>query len=180
MEDHLEICTECKAALASYANLGKHLDDLNEENIMAARERVWKKLTAPTLVVSKDTGPRVIIEPNQRYFRQRLWNRSIPLPVAAAAAVLIIVAMFAIFGLRDSGRGRSQDLMAAIPDYLPIVGNDQGMVPISDMSTVLQYLSNLDNGDFMVIRLPESKNFIRPGEPALINAADYSRRQRSR
>jgi len=183
MEAHLEICPECKSALASYSKLGKQLDDLDEENILAARERVWKKLTAPALVVPRETGekgPVVVTGSGQWHSRQRIWNRSIPLPAAAAAAVLIIVTMFAIFTFRDSGRSRSQDLMASIPEYLPVVGNDQGMVPISDMSTVLQYLSSMDNGDFMVIRLPESRNFIRPGEPALINAADYSRRQMSR
>jgi len=180
MESHLETCPECRASLARYDSLGKHLDDLNEENILAARERVWNKLTSPELVVSGKSDSVTIKPPPQIYTRQRIWNRSIPLPAAAAAAVIIIVTMFAVFGIRDRNIRGQQDVMAAIPDYMPIVVNDQGTVPVTDMTGVLQYLSSLDNGEFMVIRLPESKNFMRPGEPTLINAADYSRRHSPR
>ena len=175
MEDHLKDCSACSAALASYGSLLKQ-DEGGEESMLAARERVWKKLTAPSLVTSKKSEGDFVRQ--TKYTRQSFWNRSIPLPAAAAAAVFIIVAMIAIFGLRD--RNSPKEMMAAIPDFMPIVGQDQGIVPMNDMSRVLQYLSSMDNGDFMVIRLPESRNFIHAGEPALINAADYSRRQLSR
>ena len=174
MEAHLEDCSECRATLAGYGSLGKYQDSLNEENILSAQERVWKKLISPELVKP--------LNHTYTFPRQGIWNRSItvPLPVAAAAAVVIVIAMFALFGLRDSNNSRPQEVMAAIPNYMQVLGNEQGMAPITDMTGVLQYLSNLDNGDFMVIRLPESNNFIRAGEPALINAADYSRRSLSR
>jgi len=176
MESHLETCAECKAALAGYGSLGNMLNDADEENILAARERVWKKLVSPELVVSNNKEAGFINMP-QRYSRKRIWNRSVTIPVpAAAAAALIIIAMLAVGGLRE--RRSPHEAMAVIPDYnMQVVGNEQGMVPMMDMTSVLQYLSGMDNGDFMVIRLPESKNFKRAGEPALINAADYSRRQ---
>ena len=178
MESHLEACPECRAALASYGSFGKQPDDPSEESILAARERVWNKLSAPTLVVSENSAQRAARQQSQFIMRQRVWNRSVtlPLPAAAAAAVLIIIAMLAIFGLRDSKPG-VQDKMAVIPEYMQVVGNEQGMVPTTDMTSVLNYLSGLDNGDFMVIRLPETRSFVHTGEPALINAADYSRRQ---
>ena len=179
MESHLEACPECRAALAVYG-IGKRMDNPNEESILAAQERVWKKLVTPALVVSENAGRRVVKQTSQRYAQQRIWNRNItlPLPAAAAAAVLIIIAMIAVMGLRDRNVGRIQDAMAVIPDYMQLVGNEQVMVPTTDMTSVLQYLSSMDNGgDFMVIRLPESKNFIHAGEPAFINAADYSRRR---
>ena len=179
MESHLKTCPECRAVLNAYAGLGKNLDDPNEEVILAARERIWKNLTSPALVASGNSEPGVIRPPNKMYSRPRIWNRSItvPVPAAAAAAVAVIIAMFAIFGLRDRSPGRMQEAMAGLPDYMQVLGDDQGMLPMTDMTGVLQYLSGMDNGDFMVIRLPESTNFIRTGEPALINAADYSRRQ---
>ena len=190
METHLEACPECRAAITAYGSFGKQPDDPGEESISAAQERIWKKLFAPALVVSEKTAfsanqqgevsgvQKTARQRNQRYMRERIWNRSVtmPLPAAAAAAVLIIIAMLAIFGLRDSRPG-TQDKMAVIPEYMQVLGNEHGMVPTTNMNSVLQYLSSLDNGDFMVIRLPETKNFVQAGEPALINAADYSRRQ---
>ena len=174
MEAHLDSCSECRTALAGYGSFGKFHNGLSEESILAAQERIWKKLTAPEL--AKPSGQTYTLH------RHGIWYRSVtlPLPAAAAAAVLIIVAMFVLFGLRDGSNARPGSAMAAMPDYMQVLGNEQGIVPITDMSGVLQYLSSLDNGDFMVIRLPESKNFIQAGEPALINAADYSRRRLSR
>jgi hypothetical protein len=55
----------------------------------------------------------------------------------------------------------------------------QGIVPVSDMNGVLQYLGNQDTADIMIIRLPESRNFSSSGEPTIIKAADYSRRRGS-
>jgi hypothetical protein len=68
-----------------------------------------------------------------------------------------------------------QDGIASIESDIP------GIIPVSDMPQVLQYLGNQDNkGDIVIIRLPESQNFTRSGEPALIRAVDYSRRNQPR
>ena len=179
MGAHLESCPECRRVLDGYKHIGECLDDANKETVLNAQDRVWEKLTLP-----EHEGNRQTEMQNYRiiYGNQKFWRRTItvPLPAAAAAAVFIIVAMFAIFGLRDGRGSFSHDSMAAMPDYMRVVENDQGMVPINDMAGVLQYLASMDNGDFMVIRLPETRNFIRAGEPALINAADYSRRRSTR
>jgi hypothetical protein len=50
------------------------------------------------------------------------------------------------------------------------------MVPVSDMNGIMQYLGQEDTADFVIIRLPESRNFVSSGEPTLVKAADYSRR----
>jgi hypothetical protein len=52
----------------------------------------------------------------------------------------------------------------------------QGMVPVSDMNGIMQYLGQEDTADFVIIRLPESRNFVSSGEPTIVKAADYSRR----
>jgi len=165
MEAHLESCEKCRSSLAGYRSIKKHISDNPEKALAEAQERVWQKLTAPALVVSGEP-------------RKAIWSRNItlPLPVAAAAA-LVFVAFFAFIGVRGMFRPAPilQEQAAG-----GIGLNDNGMVNIQDMAGVLQYLSNQDNGDFMVILLPESRTFSRNGEPALINAADYSRRGLSR
>jgi hypothetical protein len=51
------------------------------------------------------------------------------------------------------------------------------IMPAADMSSVIQYLG-YDGADIIILRLPESRSFAAFGEPAIIKAADYSRRQR--
>jgi hypothetical protein len=51
-----------------------------------------------------------------------------------------------------------------------------GIIPM-DMESVLQYLSGGDNGEVLILRLPESRNFNNYSEPAIIKAADYNTRQ---
>jgi hypothetical protein len=50
----------------------------------------------------------------------------------------------------------------------------QGIVPAADMNGVLQYLGSEDSADFVIIRLPENKNFTRLGQPSIIKAAEYA------
>jgi hypothetical protein len=170
-EAHLESCEKCRAALAGYRNIKNYLLGNEEKALAEAQERVWQKLAVPELAVSR--------EPRKSMGINRIWSRNISLPLpAAAAAALVFVVLFALVGVRSLSRPAPvlQEQMTASGIGL----NDNGMVSIQDMAGVLQYLSSQDNGDFMVIRLPESRTFSRVGEPALINAADYSRRGLSR
>ena len=190
MGAHLETCPQCRAILAGYGKLGEKLRCVPDESGQAAMERVWAKLCfskplteAGTAFPGKFSAPENRTElpfrqdGRKKQIRFRYRTVTLPLPVAAAsaAAVLIIVGFFALMGIRGGGFSQSHDQMVAAGIGL----DDQGMVPLDDMSEVLQYLSSQDNGDFMVIRLPESRRFSRPGEPTLINAADYSRTRRN-
>ena len=195
LETHLKSCTECRKTLAGYGKLEECLHDAPGTAIEAAQERVWEKLGAWNFPAAKPT--RESWGQKSAGAVKRAWNQrvTLPLPAAAAAAVLVFVAFFALIGIRGLGKPASANLMsaaaspemippaefmAAAPEYLQLVGDDQGIIPMQDMAGVLQYLSSQDYGDFMVIRLPESRKFSRIGEhigePALINATDYSRR----
>ena len=179
LEIHLESCPACSGILNGYNISKRKVDNLSEESIQAAQERVWMKLEAS--LESKLQEPLIPSIPDYNIIKTRpdnFWNRTVklPLPAAAAAAILILAAFFFGMGVRGNTPLPSQDAVAA----MNIGYDDQGVVPITDMNGVLRYLSNQDNGDFMVIRLPESRNFSRIGDPTLINAADYSRSLGSR
>jgi hypothetical protein len=95
----------------------------------------------------------------------------IPLPAAAAAAALLVITL-TLAAVNFAGRGgQEQESAMAAGMNLDL----QGILPVSDMNGVLQYLGNEDAGDIMIIRLPESKSFMSAGQPTIIKAADYSR-----
>ncbi|MDR0387483.1 MAG: hypothetical protein LBH57_05560, partial [Treponema sp.] len=106
---------------------------------------------------------------------RKVWARSvtIPLPAVAAAAAVFVFAFVFVLVNRPSVPDR-------IPEMAISAGLDidaPGIVPVSDMDDVLRYLGQDNSGtDFMIIRLPETKHFMSSGEPAIIRAADYSRR----
>ena len=168
METHLKSCEKCRSALARYRNIANYLEDDAEKTLTEAQERVWQKITAPSLVIYKEP-------------RKTIWSRNITLPLPAAAAAMVFIAVLAFVGVKALYQPAVNTAILSDQAAAGGIGlNDTGMVNIQDMAGVLQYLSSQDNGDFMVIRLPESRTFTRIGEPALINAADYSRRGLSR
>jgi hypothetical protein len=162
MEAHLETCAGCRQRLEAYRAFSSDAGMIGEDEIGAAKERVWLKLTAPAPV--KPGG-------NKGFFRESLWNRSVTLPLPAAAAIFIVIAFFAILSLR----GQRVAVFSGTPPVASAIDMDvHGIAPVSDMNGVLQYLSSQDASEFMIIKLPESRSFSRFGEPALLKAADYS------
>ena len=172
LEAHLEICSACRAVLAGYVQLGDSFAILkiSEKSVLAAQDRVWEKFRGAEPEISGGRAQR----PAPVKLRYR--TITLPVPMAAAAALVVIAMFFALVGIRTRPQPQMQDMMAVANIGL----DDKGIVPMQDMNSVLQYLSSQDYGDYMVIRLPETRNFSRAGEPALINAADYSRRSFSR
>jgi anti-sigma factor RsiW len=125
-------------------------DDCSE--VSRAKERVWLRLNTPGL--SERLAP---FSP--------IWSRSVsaPLPLVIAAAAALILA-FGLYFARSSAKVSDQAVAAV--DMTTIV-------PVSDLSGVLQYLGD-ESPDIVIIRLPESRSFMSSGQPAIIRAADYS------
>jgi len=160
--------------LAGYRKLGQSLGKPQDESIVAAQDRVWKKMAAPEPVAGGSKERNIYRRSGPA---RRVWRGSInlPIPVAAAAALIVAIAFFALFGIRGGNQSQAQDQVMAMSFGF----DDYTMVPVQDMNDVLHFLSVQENADFMVVRLPEHRRFSRTGEPALINAADYSRTRRN-
>ncbi|MCL2374311.1 MAG: hypothetical protein FWC65_03610 [Treponema sp.] len=180
MASHLEICPKCQAVLSGYRSLGGNSEELPSETIAAAQDRIWKKITAPELVVVGGSAQKPAEKTISRRLRSvgRIWNRRLilPLPAAAAAVLAIVIGFFALDGVRDMVQPQPAHPAAAA---MSIGFDDYDMIPIHDMSDVIRYLSIQDTADFMIIRLPEHRNFSPIGQPTLINAADYSMARRN-
>jgi hypothetical protein len=173
MEAHLAVCPECRAKLAE---LGKVSAVLREEPVYRAgyspeeaEARVWNVLVSRS---GKAAGPGPV---TYRKLSPRIWRRSVTVPLSAvvAAAALVVSAFTFALANRPAGSDRIPD--TAISADMDI--DRYSTMSVANMNDVLRYLGQDDSGtDFMIIRLPETKRFTSNGEPAIIRAADYSRR----
>ena len=175
MEAHLESCTECQALLFRYKKLQVQLVKAPSESVQAVQERVWNRLgieQAETGAIDRRSGVM------RQWTRPALWSRrvTVPLPAIAAAAVLVAVFLFALLSTRNEYRFTPQD-PSAVSARLEL--DDYGVLPNQDLNGVFQYLSNRDDDEELIFRLPESRRFSRSGEPSLVRSADYNAGRRS-
>ena len=187
MEGHFSQCSVCREKLVNLQRLhellkkdtteGRTTVDKNAaaaegsqpaveheaEFMEEARTRVWQKLES------------------RRRFKSGagLWRRRLSIPLPAAAAAAVIIALLTAFWVRDGrvkNNGFAQQTQEPVNFILAAEDELPGVIPAADISGVLQYLTS-DGKDVIILRLPESRNFSRTGEPAIIRAADYPRRQ---
>jgi anti-sigma factor RsiW len=173
MESHLEQCPRCRRRLESYrlisasvaGNGAEEETHADAARVREAQERVWRNL-----------------EERERFHhsgalirRSSVWRRriSIPFPAVAAAAAVLVIATAALWVRRPAEPALIPNVTLASGENL----QEPEIVPIADMNGVLQYLGREDEGDILILRLPESSNFMSNGEPAILKAADYSRRR---
>ena len=163
MESHITTCPSCSERLETYKSLSVGPAQGEEETVKAAQNRVWQKMEG-------QTNPQRAVE--RRIPSGSLWERrvSIPIPAAAAAALLLIALAFVwVIRTPDVADNPGMALVSEIDFEAPDI------IHVSDIEDVLQYLGSYDTNEMLIIRLPESRNFVSYGEPAIIRAADYSR-----
>jgi len=162
IEIHFEKCPECKQKLENLKRLSLFLkQDTDQELIETAAGRVWKNLV-----------PTRRFRPNPAAIWQRKF--SVPLPAAAAAAVVIaLLTLLWVRTDRNVSSIASQPQEPAITNFFLAAEEDIPNIPVSDMNSVLQYLA-AEGSNIIILQLPESKNFSRIGEPEILRAADYS------
>jgi len=182
MEAHLAQCSACRDKLENF----KRLHELFKQNTHQTRTIAERSsanaeeetyLSEPEIVESAKNRVWSKMEFGRRFHtRSRVWQKrlSIPLPAAAAAVILVILAAMWVrggFTRQPVNHSAIANMILASEEEMP------GIIPTAaDMNGVLQYLGS-DGSDIIVLRLPESRNFNRSGEPAIVKAADYSRRR---
>jgi len=170
MESHIAACPVCARRLNAYGDnsLVKQISDAGEftADMESARERVWQKLEQ--CAGSADHPPAW---PSWAAQGRALWRRHISIPLPAAAVIFLLIALAFMLVLRAVETEGISDMAFASEAEI----DAPGIIPVTDMESVLQYLGGRDNGEIIILRLPESRNFVNYGEPAIIRAADYSR-----
>jgi hypothetical protein len=166
MEAHIAGCPQCARHLETYRRISPGMaaaavgDALDGGAAEAVKERVWRRL-------EQRTGSAVW---------PAVWRRRVAVPFpAAAAAVILFIALALVMVLKMGPAEGSGMTLAAEADF-----DAPDIIPASDMEDVLQYLGSRDNGEIIILRLPESRNFVNYGEPAIVKAADYSRQTAGR
>jgi hypothetical protein len=179
MDIHLVSCKKCQSRLLQYRKLRGVLEEDRFEVSEELQNRVWDKVTSGISDGIPGENPAGLDNLTRtRKRRHVFWNRTVSLPfpaAAAAAAAFIIVAFLVIQGMGvSSGTTQAPGIAAGISTDV------QDIIPVSDMNSVLQYLSAENMADYVIIRLPETRSFSSSGEPTLLRSADYSRRSSNR
>lgn len=165
MESHIAACVQCTGRLKAYQDIRSGpvgQTPATESVVRAAGERVWQRLESRSGLAAA----------GRARINRTLWRRRVSIPIPAAAAALVLFAALTVFmALRITGTEETSDMILASEAevYTP------GVIPTADVENVLQYLGGSDNGDIIILRMPESRSFEKYGEPAIIRAADYSR-----
>jgi len=173
MEAHIAGCPRCAGQLEIYRRISRTAagDVLAGGAVEAVKEQVWRKLeqrtgTAAGLPEAWPTAVR----------GRAVWRRRISVPLPAAAAIALFIVLAFVMALKVTGPVENPGMILASETEF----DAPDIIPATDMENVLQYLGSRDNGEIIIVRLPESRNFVNYGEPAIVKAADYSRQMTGR
>jgi hypothetical protein len=193
MQDHFSQCSVCREKLENFRRLQElfkkdtHIRRTLTKNVID-ESGSEKPYTEEALTESMEEAKNRIwnkIESKRRFTpRYNLWHRRLSIPLPAAAAAAIIIMLFAVMGARRTGDdialrqiGPAERTNIFLTDAF-FSDDDIPMIPAAaDMNGMLQYL-NPGGANIIILQLPENKSFSGAGEPALIRAADYSSRIR--
>jgi len=181
MEAHLKSCPDCADRYKNF----RHLQEMFKKNTHQSRIYIESDgelrptsadQTLPEQEFIEDAKEKVWrkMETKRRFIRRSFWKSSLSMPLPAiAAAAAVILAILAVLFIRSGNllpqNPRSNFILASEEEEMP------NIIPtVQDMNSLLQ-LINSDGTDILILKLPESSNFSRAGEPAIIRAADYTR-----
>jgi len=166
LEHHLTECSACRERVESFLHFRELLKKDTTIKQEVIKEKVWQKLASRQ-------GIR---------HHKRIWQRRLSIPLPAAAAAVLIIAFMTVMWFRggqinNNGMASQQADPYTNANFF-LAAEDEvmhGTIPLEDINSVLQYLTS-ESIDTIIFNLPESRNFYRTGEPAIVRAADYTRR----
>jgi hypothetical protein len=182
MEQHIEICSECGETLKSYKRASEFLRGAEDDGVCAAsmeaaQARVWEKISSRT---AKRRTPDSFTVLN--VIGKTRWRAPAAFAaIAGAAAAALIITVTTLLPSGGGNPGGGQPALSVAENFENItVSSDYDIdipdiTPFPDMDSILRYLETDDSSNIVIIKLPERKKFNRYGDPAFINAADYSR-----
>ena len=194
MESHLRDCSICRDKLKNLLHMQELFKKetsqrrvyvektepgapeefaLSEHELMEkSKEKIWRRLESDHRFLRGELTHR-----NIRSYNMLKRRVSIPIPAAAAAAIVIAL-LTAFWVNRGSAASNGFAYQSIDPDrtgfILAAEEEIPSIMPAGDINSVLQYLG-VDRSEVIILQLPESRNFSRSGEPAIIRSADYRR-----
>jgi anti-sigma factor RsiW len=168
--EHLASCPSCASAYEGYAALGRAIRADVPAGEAQALSRVRDRLEA-SLAAMDDPSPGRVVP-----FRPALWRRSVrlPLPVAAAAALVALAAGGAATALAFGQRAQGAAFVASSQQAVatPAIASPNSQP--SSMDELLRYLDAHDAQVTITMNLPTGTRFDDSGEPVIIRASQES------
>lgn len=185
LKAHLDVCHNCRSVLESFKTISERFksDAVDKKRLDEAKLRVSSRLEL--LPTPKTEGSSF----RNNYVYHNFWRRRIDIPVSAVAAacIVIIAGFFLLFTGTFYDRNRSgqipvasgrgaEDTLISFPDDFQSSDNIPVAQNISNMNDILRFLEDEGDSNIVIIKLPETKNFNRYGEPRFLNASDRLRK----
>jgi hypothetical protein len=166
MEAHLVSCPECAALLGRFKGCMDIFKTSLPDRDGGAKERVWQNLSA-RMAYGRERGF------NPAKLNQRIWRRTIKLPLPAVAAVAMLIIVFVIAVVRPVAPVVQQQAPEMASINVPADYGVKSIVSAQNIESIFQYLEQENASNYMIIKLPESRTFTRIGEPDILKAVDY-------
>lgn len=154
--EHLEGCPACMQRADAYRRLDSALSSLDAQDppgLDDARSRVYQRLLDNLRPASR----------RPHWLRRQIW---LPVPVAAAAALLVTVLSLALL-FSNQRNGQLQLAVRQAEQAQQLASSGFGM------DSIMDYLSRQDGSVNITITLPSGSGFDRGGEPFIVREADF-------
>lgn len=171
LEEHFASCADCSALVERYRSLGSELrsEASVEAELAAAQERGRVRLDS--LLSSLPASERPALGPRRAAFRS--WGRSVTLPIPFAAAAAILVLLLGGATAAIAFRPASQGLFAKGPAVQAAVASGEiapALAQPASMDELLRYLDSSEGQITLTINLPTGTTFGSAGKPVIMRA----------
>jgi anti-sigma-K factor RskA len=160
---HVDDCERCQRTLAELERLSRVLHEDQVPRFEESLERTRERLKSSSHVA-------------QVWRKLPFWRTRISVPLPAVAAMLVL--FLGMGGVLIFFSTRPNFPFMSIKREPSGVTEVQVAAPIEDLEQLLRSLDREAVNQEIIINLPEDTEFLQFGEPKMLRADEYSRRQR--